>query len=211
MTKPFQAQDKYFHKAKDQGKRARSYFKLQAIQEKFRLLRPGMHVLDLGAAPGSFCECVIETVGRSGFVLGVDLKPITPLGPDTYVRTLVGDIYEDATKEEIARLHPGKFDGIVSDLAPATTGMKDVDQYESAELSFEVLRHTNLFVKKGGFCVVKIFQGEEFQGFLRFAKKRYQKVSVFKPDASRDRSKECYVICQGLISTVTKAPRTGEV
>lgn len=195
MSKPFNPHDKYFKKAKDLGKRARSYFKIEEVDKRFQLLKTGQHILDLGAAPGSFSEYALERVGPSGFVLGVDLQEIANLGDKKRVVMIVGDINEDSTKAEAASVHPGLFDGIISDLAPKTSGILDFDQYESCELSYEVLRWAEKFMKRSGFVVMKVLQGGDFAKLIAFAKRRFRNVKTFKPDSSRDSSSEVYVVC----------------
>jgi len=197
MTKPFDPQDKFFQKAKQQKKRARSYFKLEELDKRYRFMRHGDVVLDIGAAPGSFSQYAIERIGRKGRVIGIDLQAIDPLG--TQFESLQGDIYETATKDTVETMLQGPVDGIISDLAPKTSGIKDLDHAESIELSFEVLRWMDRFAKKGAYCVIKIFHGEDFDFFLRQAKRRFEKVKPFKPAASRDRSKETYLICMNFL------------
>lgn len=194
MSKPFKAQDKYFRKAKTQGKRARSYFKIEEVDKKLQLLRPGHHILDLGAAPGSFLQYAMEKIGGTGFAVGIDLSPIQSLGGKEQILTYEGDIYEESTKEWLKNAHPKLFHGVISDLAPKTTGIKDVDHWNSVELSREVLRYARSFVRPGGYCVIKIFHGSEFDGFVRSMKKTFRIVKIEKPDASRDRSKEVYLV-----------------
>ncbi len=203
MTKPFNARDKYFKKAKSQGKRARSYFKIEEVDKKMQLIRPGHHVLDLGAAPGSFLQYALEKVGSGGFAVGIDLTPIQSLGGKEHVLTYAGDIYEESTKEWLKSAHSALFNGVISDLAPKTTGIKDVDHWNSIELSREVLRYAKTFVKVGGYCVIKIFQGPDFDNFLKSMKKYFKQVKLEKPDASRDRSKEVYLVGIGRIEQIS--------
>lgn len=194
MSKPFKANDKYFKKAKSQGKRARSYFKIEEVDKQLQLIREGHHVLDLGAAPGSFLQYAMERIGGTGFAIGIDLSPITSLGGKEQIVTYEGDIYEESTKEWLKELHPKQFHGVISDLSPKTTGIKDVDHWNSVELSREVLRYARVFLRPGGYCVVKIFHGPDFDGFVRSMKKVFKTVKIIKPDSSRDRSKETYLV-----------------
>lgn len=199
MTKPYIAKDKFYKKAKKEGHRARSYFKIEEIDKKEQLLRPGMKVLDLGAAPGSFMQYAIKCVGQGGLVVGIDLTAISPLGGAAKSIVYQGDIFADETHAWLTEHYPARFDAIVSDLAPKTTGIKDIDHWSSIELSYEVLRYTRTHLKRGGSCLMKVFQGEEFERFVRHTKKRFANVKVVKPDATRDRSREVYVVGRGFI------------
>lgn len=189
MPLPYQVKDQYFRQAKQDGYRARSAYKLIEIQRRFRLVKSGDKVLDLGAAPGSFLQVLKKWVGKKGEVWGVDLQAIEPI---VGVKTFQADIFDAEKMTEI--LGERKFDVITADLAPATSGIKDVDQARSVELNLQVLRIARTYLKKGGKMTVKIFQGEDFPGFLKEFKRDFGKVKCFKPDASRDRSREIYVV-----------------
>lgn len=156
-----------------------------------------MHVLDLGAAPGSFMQYAVKVLGPQGLVVGIDLSKIEPLQGAAKAITYQGDICSEETKAWLKQEHPARFDSIVSDLAPKTTGVKDVDHWASIELSYDVLRYCNDFLKPGGSCLMKVFQGEDFDSFLRQAKRRFTHARIRKPDAVRDRSREVYVVCTG--------------
>lgn len=206
MPRPYQVQDKYFQLAKDKGYRARSAFKLLEIQKKFRLLRQGQSIVDLGAAPGSFLQIIAELVGSSGRVFGVDLQEIDAFAQPN-VKTAVGDIFD---KEGFfAALTAAGFtklvDGVTSDLAPKTTGIKDVDAGMSAELTDQAFYLSTLVLKPGGFFVGKIFEGSEFQKVLKRVKQRFKEVHVFKPEACRDRSYETYIVAMGFLGDKVKA------
>jgi 23S rRNA (uridine2552-2'-O)-methyltransferase len=201
MPKPFNPQDQYFHKAKKEGYKARSAFKLQEIQERFRILRRGDLVLDLGAAPGSFLQYASKIIGH-GQALGLDLQEIDLALPN--VQTEVCDIYEDLRVDNLATQFlqtqdskKNTFDAVISDLAPKTSGIKDVDQWNSVELNQQVLEISKKWLKTGGNCLMKVFQGADFDDFLREVKRHFKKVKVAKPAAVRDRSFEVYLVCQG--------------
>ena len=203
MTKAWNIKDKYFQKAKAQGLRARSYFKLDEIDVRFNLITSNMHVLDLGAAPGSFMQYTKKKVGERGFLLGVDLTPIKDLSSGR-VKTLVGEITSDETKMEVLALHSERFDLLLSDLAPKTSGIKDLDHWKSIELSEEVLYWSKYFLKVGGTCLIKIFQGSEFDQFLFRMKKKFQTVRIIKPNACRETSKEVYLLGEKKLATFHK-------
>lgn len=214
MPKPYNPQDRYFKKAKEEGYKARSAFKLQEIQEKFRVMRPGDTILDLGAAPGSFLQYVSKVIGPKGNALGVDLQEIKLNLAN--VKTEVCDIYDNAkvdglikrfseSKSPAGRRHrPGvcgtltalqKFDVILSDLAPRTSGVKNADQWKSVELCMQVVEIAQRWLKPHGNLVMKIFQGADFDEFLRETKKKFKTVKITKPKAVRDRSFEVYLVC----------------
>lgn len=205
MTKPYNPRDKYFKKAKEKGVRARSFFKIEEIDQRERFLRPGMHVLDLGAAPGSFMQYAAKAIGAAGLVVGIDLSAIQPISGPAKTVMHQGDIYEESTKQWLRDAHPQRFDTVVSDLAPKTSGIKDMDHWNSIELSHEVLRYCTDFLKPGGSCLMKVFQGEEFDRFVRTVKKRFRNAKIIKPDATRDRSREVYVVGLGFIERDTSA------
>lgn len=204
MPKPYQVQDKYFQLAKERGYRARSAFKLLEIQKKFRLLRQGQSIVDLGAAPGSFLQIIAEIVGPQGRVFGVDLQTIDPFPPthgQAPIQSAVCDIFDKETV--LATLASAGFtkllDGVTSDLAPKTSGIKDLDTGLSAELTDQAFYLSTLLLKPGGFFVGKIFEGSEFQKVLKRVKQRFREVRMFKPEASRDRSYETYIIALGFL------------
>ena len=206
MPRPYQVQDKYFQLAKDKGYRARSAFKLLDIQKKFRLLRQGQTIVDLGAAPGSFLQIIAELVGSAGRVFGVDLQAIDPFA-EPNVKTAVGDIFDkDGFFAELtAAGFTKQVDGVTSDLAPKTSGIKDVDTGLSAELTDQAFYLSTLVLRPGGFFVGKIFEGSEFQKVLKRVKTRFKEVHVFKPDACRDRSYETYIVAMGFLGDKVKA------
>ncbi len=199
MPHAYEVRDKYFLLAKQKGYRARSAFKLLGIQQKFMLIRPGMKVVDLGAAPGSFVQILAERVGAQGRVFGIDLQEMTPL-PFPYVKLVQGDIFEEdllLTQLQEFGLKPGELDGVTSDLAPKTSGIKDIDTGLSADLTEQAFFLSTRLLKPGGFFVGKIFEGPDFQRVLRRIKTRFRQTHVFKPDACRDRSYETYIIGVG--------------
>lgn len=203
MPKAFNPRDKYFKQAKIEGYKARSAFKLQEIQERFKILHRDDLVLDLGAAPGSFLQYASKIIGHKGAALGLDLQEIE-LATYPNIITHICDIYNDEKVDQIITnfLHQHSstgrtFDAIISDLAPKTTGQKDIDQWRSVELNQQVLKIAKRHLKKSGNCLMKIFQGADFDDFLKEVKRHFKKVKINKPKAVRDRSFEVYLICQG--------------
>jgi len=193
MTKPRQIQDKYFKRAKAAGYRARSVYKLQEIQEKFQLLKPTDNILDLGAAPGSFLQYISRLLRDPAVAIGVDLTPINPIHPR--VKTYVGDIFDEALMNNIfIQNNCHQVDVITSDLAPKTTGIKDLDQARSVELNTQALRLALKYLKRNGHLLLKVFQGEDFPKLLRQTKAVFKQVHVFKPHACQEASRETYIV-----------------
>ena len=194
MPKPYQVQDKYFRMAKEKGYRARSAFKLLEIQDKFHLIKFGQTVLDLGAAPGSFLQIISKIVGSNGMAIGVDLKEIDPF-QEKNVITFVEDIFNTEEILKFMKSHDfGKADVVTSDLAPNTSGIKDLDQGRSAELTESAYLVATHVLKRGGTFIAKVFQGEDLFGVMKQIKASFGKVSLYKPDACRDRSFETYIV-----------------
>ncbi len=188
MPKRYTPNDKWSQKAAKEGYRARSVYKLQQLDEKFRLLKPGMTVVDLGAAPGSWLQYVSgKRKVESGKIIGIDLQEIEPIeGVETYQ----ADIADLNSLSSF--LFP--IDLLLSDLAPKTSGIQDVDQWRSIELSEAVLAVARAHLKPGGKCVMKILRGADFDEFLRNCKQEWRDVKTYIPNACRDRSKEIYII-----------------
>jgi 23S rRNA (uridine2552-2'-O)-methyltransferase len=195
MPKAYDPRDRFWQKAKKEGLRARSAFKLDEIQRRFRVLRPGGRVLDLGAAPGGWCQIAAREVGTKGFVLGVDLEPITRLPPPA--ETWVADAF---APELLARLrHEGRapYDAVLSDLAPRTSGVRSADEARSLDLAGRALELSLQVLKPSGFLVVKIFMGREFESFLKHCRRAFHQVRVVRPAATVARgSKEVYLVCR---------------
>jgi 23S rRNA (uridine2552-2'-O)-methyltransferase len=188
----YKYQDHYFHQAKKDNYLARAVYKLKEIQNKYKILRPGDRVLDLGAAPGSWLQYTSQIVGGKGLVVGVDLKAMDHSFPANVV-TLERDIFDtDLGLELVERFPP--FDVVLSDMAPATSGIRVADSARSASLFEEALRLAEISLKYQGHFLAKIFQGSEFHSLLLDVKRRFGWVKVVKPDASKKVSKEIYIL-----------------
>ena len=196
----YDPRDRFFEKAKREGLRARSAYKLDEIQRRMRILRPGARVLDLGAAPGGWCQIAAREVGQRGSVLGIDLEPIPPLPPP--VLTWVTDAFAPELLSRLRKEGGAPFDVVLSDLAPRTTGVRGTDEARSIELAERALALAAEVLKPSGTLVVKLFMGGEFESFLRRFKQHFGQVKVVKPEASVARaSKEVYLVGQKLRTT----------
>ena len=188
-------QDEYVLKARAQGFRSRAVFKLEEIQHKDHVLKPGQMVLDLGAAPGGWCEYASQIVGDRGRIVALDLLPIEPIAG---VEFLQGDFTEQETLDRLlALLGDQRCDLVMSDMAPNLSGMESVDQPKSMYLAELALDLATSFLKADGSFVVKLFQGTDFDGYVREVRSLFEKVQVRKPKASRPRSKEVYLLARG--------------
>ncbi len=189
-------QDHFGHKAKSEGYAARSVFKLREILEKFPIFSPQAHILDIGAAPGSFSQLLLQKMKGGGEVTGVDLAPSVAIATSTgNFRYIAGDIFASETQEQIKVRGP--YDLIVSDAAPATTGTREVDAAKSMALAECVLEIARSCLKKNGHLAVKIFQGSGERELLETMRQCFTTAKGFKPQASRSESFETYFIGMG--------------
>ena len=193
MAKPYDPKDFYFRKAKKAGLRARSAFKIDEILHRQKLLRKGEAVLDLGAAPGGFLQILAEVVGETGLVVGVDLEPIRPLGK-AWVKTAVVDLLAPEAIGQIRALSQKPFDLVTSDMAPKTIGIKVTDEARSLDLCRMAMRTADELLKLGGSFVTKVFMGGDFTLFRDEVKRRYTRVEIVKPKATREHSYEVFVV-----------------
>ncbi len=192
MSKGFDPKDAYFKRAKSEGYRARSAFKLSEILSSQPLIRKGWTVLDLGAAPGGFLQVLAEKVGPRGHVVGVDLKKIDGLSHAGTV-TLVGDVEDDSLVDELKRLH-SQYDAVFSDMAPATTGSMATDAARSHRLVERALYISSKVLRPGGVFVAKAFMGPGFDEMVQDIRRSFASVKIARPKATRSRSKECFLV-----------------
>ena len=195
MTK-FELRDKYFQKAKQDGYRARSAYKLKEAQDRFHIIRKGDRVLDLGCAPGSFLQVIVNIVGPEGLVIGIDILPVKAL-PHKNIMTIRGDIREKDVAE-LCTLHaPGGFDVITCDIAPNLSGIREVDDRNVGELYNAVRGVVTKGLKTGGHFFLKAFFSDDFKATKSDLATLFRSVSVFKPAASRSISSEIYLVAVG--------------
>ncbi len=196
MAKPYDPHDHYYRKAKAEGLRARSAFKIDEIVRRHRLLFAGQAVLDLGAAPGGFLQILADTVGERGVAVGVDLEPIRNLGKP-WVKTARLDLLAPDGLERIRALHAGRFDLVTSDMAPKTIGVKVTDEARSLELCRMALGVATATLKLHGAFVTKVFMGGDFPLYKAEVAAAFEQVDVVRPQATRERSYEVYVVGKG--------------
>ncbi len=185
----YKRKDYFYKKAKEEGFRSRAAYKLIEIQKKYKIFKKGDYVLDLGCAPGGWIQVVLKFIGKDGGIKGIDLLDVKPFKEEN-VEIIKGDIYEYNFENE-------KFDVIISDMAPNTSGIKHADYYRSFELCEYAFKIAQNCLKNNGNLVMKIFQGKEFNELRGVLKKNFKEVSVFKPKSSRSSSVETYIVCKG--------------
>jgi 23S rRNA (uridine2552-2'-O)-methyltransferase len=189
----YNPKDHYFKKAKEQNFAARSVFKLEEIDQRFRVLKPGQTVLDLGASPGSWSQYASQKIGSTGRVLGVDLSPVTVKLPNAvFIQADLRDLQLEQVFQEHG-FHP-PFDLVLSDMAPKTTGIRITDQARSMELCELALDIARRFLKPGGHFVCKLFHSDDFTKLRDEIKKSFQKFEAVKPDSTRKISKEIFLV-----------------
>jgi 23S rRNA (uridine2552-2'-O)-methyltransferase len=189
--------DYYYKKAKAENYRSRATYKLSQAAMKYRFIRKGDVVVDLGAAPGGWIQAARKIVGKKGFVLGVDLKPIAPF-PQEYVRTIVADLTEPETLQQILDFLPRKADVVLSDASPNISGVWEVDQARQIDLAAQALKIALSILRPSGNFFVKVFEGDMLAGFVKKVEKHFDAVKVIKPKASRAKSSEMFLLAMNL-------------
>jgi 23S rRNA (uridine2552-2'-O)-methyltransferase len=186
--------DPYVKQAQKEGYRSRSVYKLLEIQERYRLFKPGMTVIDLGAAPGGWCQLVAKLIKPNGRMIAMDLLPMEPIeGVDFFQ----GDFSDESViKDLFARLGGAKADWVISDMAPNMSGNESVDIPRSMYLSELALDFALHSLRADGGFLIKVFQGEGFDALLADIKRNFKTVAIRKPKASRDRSREVYILAR---------------
>jgi len=187
--------DEYVKKAQAMGYRSRSTFKLVEIQEKDKIIKPGMNVIDLGAAPGGWSEYARKIVGKKNKVIALDLLAIDPIQGVDFIQ---GDFRENEVLDELMRVLDGvAVDLVMSDMAPNISGNKAMDQPRSIYLAELALDTAQTVLTKGGTFLIKMFQGEGFDEYKKEVTKSFASVAIRKPKSSRPRSKEVYILAKG--------------
>jgi len=189
-----QRRDTYVRQSKVDGYRARSAYKLKEIDEKFKIFKGGMSVVDIGAAPGSWSQYAAKVV-KSGKIISIDLKEMENIENTLQIQ---GDFTSVDTQDQIKEYLKKKPDVVMSDMAVNTTGIKNIDSIQTGELCKEAMVFSKDVISEKGFFISKIFMGSTFNEIVALGKKIFKEVKVFKPKSSRKDSKESFIICKNL-------------
>ena len=187
-----QRRDIYVRQSKVDGYRARSAYKLIEIDEKFKIFKGGLSVIDIGAAPGSWSQYSSKVI-KNGKLISIDLKKMEPIGNSLQIQ---GDFTESYVQDEIKNNLNTKVDVVLSDMAVNTTGIKNIDSIQTGELCKEAMLFAKDMIKENGYFISKIFMGGTFNEIVAEGKKYFKEVKVFKPKSSRKVSKESFIICR---------------
>ncbi len=191
----YNPQDSYFKKAKQEGYRSRAAYKLLELQQRYRILKAGDGVIDLGAAPGGWLQVAVKIVGQNGKVIGVDLQSIQPL-PEHNVNLLSGDIRSEEVQQRMRELIGGPAHCVLSDLAPKLSGIRDADMARCLELNRTALAVASQLLRPGGTLLVKSFISDDLRLFTAELKQHFSAVQRTKPAATRQGSSEFYFLAK---------------
>ncbi len=187
-----QRRDIYVRRSKLDGYRSRAVYKLKEIDEKFKVIKNGINIVDLGSAPGSWSQYLSEK-SKNSKIFSIDLKEVRKI---INVSHMVGDFLEENIQLKISNFFQDKLDLVVSDMAVNTTGNKNLDAISTGDLSINAMNFSLKNLKKNGFFVSKIFMGSTFNEIVKNAKNNFKEVRIFKPPSSRKDSKESFIICK---------------
>ena len=189
-----QRRDKYVRQSKLEGYRSRAVYKLKELDEKFKIIKNNLNILDVGSAPGSWTQYLSEK-SKGSKIMSIDLKEVDKI-QDVY--HVVGDFLDNKNQKMIADYFPKKIDLVVSDMAVNTTGNKNLDSIQTGELSLMAMRFAVGMLRPKGIFLSKIFMGSTFNEIVENAKKNFKESKIFKPPSSRKDSKESFIICKNL-------------
>lgn len=192
----YERKDHFYRRAKREGKASRAVYKLSELQKRFKIVRPGDTVLDLGSAPGGWIQELSQMVGPNGRVIGIDILPLK-IQPRGNCKFIQGNLQDNESRGKISNLAGGKVDAILSDMSPNLSGVSFADAYRSFELASLALEACHDFLKPNGNFVVKIFPGEEFPRYAAALKEHFTKISTIIPEATRKTSSERYLVALG--------------
>ncbi len=193
----FKVKDHYYNKAKSENYLARSIYKLEEIDQKYKILKPGDYVVDLGYFPGSWAQYTAPKVGPNGKVFAIDIQPVNKRLQLPNLKTFEMDIFNLKGPEDLG--HDSMFDVVLSDMAPKTTGIKTVDQTRSLDLIESVFKLLPILLKKNGHFVIKVFDSNDAQVFLKANKNLFKEMHYLKPKSTRSISKEFFVIAKSFV------------
>jgi len=189
-----QRRDKYVRQSKLEGYRSRAVYKLKELDEKFKIIKNNLNILDVGSAPGSWTQYLSEK-SKGSKIMSIDLKEVEKI-KDVY--HVVGDFLDNKNQKIITDYFPKKIDLVVSDMAVNTTGNKNLDSIQTGELSLTAMRFAVGMLRPKGIFLSKIFMGSTFNEIVKNAKKNFKESKIFKPPSSRKDSKESFIICKSL-------------
>ena len=189
-----QHRDQFFKKSKVLGYRSRSAFKLIELNNKFRFINPNSNLLDIGSTPGGWAQ-VAKAIIKHGKILAIDIKPMESINGVVFSQC---DFMESDTKDKILRFFEGKIDVVISDMAADTTGNKNLDCIRTNLLCSDVIDFSTKILKPAGTRIAKVFMGEDFLQVKKIVEKKFKKIDFFKPESSRNESKETYLHCKSL-------------
>ncbi len=197
----------YYKKAKRENYRSRATYKLVQANRKYGFIKLHDIVVDLGAAPGGWIQAARKMTGKHGFVLGVDLKPIEPFTQE-YIRTIIADLTEPDITQQILSFLPRNPDVVLCDAAPNITGVWEVDHARQIDLATKAFEIAQQILQTGGNFFVKVFEGDLLNDFILIVKRAFEEVKLVKPQASRQKSSEMYILALGLKATQKSAEET---
>lgn len=188
--------DPYYKRAKSEDYRSRASYKLKQVNKKFKIIKKGNTVVDLGAAPGGWSQVALEIVEEEGIVVGIDLNHIKPFEEENFHK-IRGDFTTKEVQNQIMEIINGKTEVLISDASPSLSGIKNIDHLRSIDLINAVIDIADNILEEKGNLLIKVFQGPEYKKFLDGLKKKFRKVKSTKPPSSRNKSKEMYVVGLG--------------
>ncbi|MBX7142908.1 MAG: RlmE family RNA methyltransferase [Oligoflexia bacterium] len=193
----YNRKDHLYNKAKAEGFRSRAAYKLAELDDKYKIIKPGFKILDLGCWPGGWIQVAAPRVGAQGAVVGIDLVELEPFDEFPQVKLLVGDARDESNQAQMRSLAGGAFDAVLSDMSPKLTGIKEADQAGTVACAELAAYIAEQMLRKGGTLVMKVFKGNETEQFIRTLRPRYEKLTRTELDSSRNTSKEFYVTALG--------------
>jgi len=200
MSNQYNRKDSYYLKAKDEGFRSRATFKLEEIDKKYKLIKPGFKIVDLGAWPGGWLQYAARIIGSNGTAVGIDLKEIEDFGLPN-IKVLTGDVRDESILFKALEYAPERFDLVLSDMSPKLSGIKEVDRYGAVGLAELALWVCGSLLKPGGNFALKLFKSPESEAFVKTARAVFNSVKREELDSTRKSSNEYYLICLGFSSS----------
>ncbi len=190
-----QRRDLYVRKSQSEGYRSRAIYKLKEMDDKYNILKNGISLIDLGAAPGSWSQYAAKKI-KNGKILSIDLLSMDKIENTFQIK---GDFMEESCQKKIMKYFNNKVDVIMSDMAVSTTGNKYIDSFSTGELSLSAMKFSKEILKSKGIFISKFFMGSAFNDIIKNAKKTFVQVRIYKPKASKKESRESYIICKNMI------------